>query len=496
MLAQIPRPLGSTALVATLLVWAIAFQAPTVTRADDCLTAPNSAAPAGSHWYYHMDSAKQRKCWYVRAADQSAQHAIPQPAPEPVNAVVQPASDPANAARQTANPPGSPRTTSIALPRPAAGSARAPLSITPGDSTPPLPRIKMLAVKPQRAVSGVITSQPLEQSAQQPQASSTSSIPETPGPATSAPLSNPSQTRGEEVATATAATPVWPDPRSAALAPQEPTAVPADTATKSAQTKADAEATSESAGSASQDNSSMTNAGIVASLTSAPVTIFPVAALGLVVVGFFLRFVMKISLAPRQRIAVDRHHSNWTDERSENELRDDQFVQQQLEITDYLQSPLVPTQTNSRPLRSRRIDGQWPDSTRARDPAISPRDWIKNRSQHGWNSDQQPHDAVSVDPGESNPIQKQAQPNWHEDQQQYGWVKEGDELMDDLPSSQMAATSDDCPDGLLPANDGWSHSGHRKDDAAQMSEQIREREEVLETLRRDLDRLLRSPKVA
>ena len=240
----------------------------------------------------------------------------------------------------------------------------------------------------------------------------------------------------------------------------------------------------------------MTNAGIVASLTSAPIAIFPVAALGLVVVGFFLRFVMKISLARRQRIVVDRHHSNWTDERPEPKLRDDQFVQQQLEITEYLQSPLVPTQTNSRPLRSRRIDGQWPDSARAGDPASSTRDWIKNGSKRRWSGDQQPHDAVSVYPGESNPVKKQPQPNWHEDQQQYGSVKEGDELIDDLHSSQMAATSDYCSDGPLPANDGWSHSGHRKDDAAQMGEQIREREEVLETLRRDLDRLLRSPKVA
>ena len=490
MLAQIPRALGSTALVATFLASAMAFEAPTVTRADDCLTAPNSAAPAGSHWYYHMDLAKQRKCWYVRVADPSAQHAIAQPASDPANAVAQPASDPANAAAQNAsNPPGPPHTTSVPFPRPAAGSASAPMSITPGDNTPPLPRIKMLAVKPQRAVSSVTTSQPLEQSTAQPQASSTSSIPEIPGPETSAPQAKPSQTSGGEVATATAATPMWPDPPSAALASQEPTAVPTDVETKSAQTKADAEATSESAGSTSQDDPSMTNAGIMASLTSDPVAIFPVVALGLVVVGFFVRVVMKISLAPRQRIAVDRHHSNWTDERPEPELRDDQFVQQQLEVTDYLQSPLIPTQTDPRPLRWRRIDGQWPDSARAREPATSTRDWIKNKSQNGWSGDQQPHDAVSVDPGESNPIKKQAQPNWHEDQQQY-------EVIDDLPSSQMAATSDDCSDGPLPANDGWSHSGHRKDDAAQMSEQIREREAVLETLRRDLDRLLRSPKVA
>jgi hypothetical protein len=423
-------------------------------------------------------------------ADPSAQHAIAQPASDPANAVAQPASDPANAAAQSAsNPPGPPHITSVPLPRTAAGSAGAPMSITPGDNAPPLPRIKMLTVKPQRAVSSVTTSQPLEQSAAQPQASSTSSIPETPGPDTSAPQAKPSS--GEEVATATAATPVWPDPPITALTPQEPIAAPTDAETKSAQTKADAEATSDSAGSASQDDPSMTNAGIVASLTSTPIAIFPVAALGLVVVGFFLRVVMKISLRHRQRIAVDRHHWNWTDERPEHELRDDQFVHQQLEVTDYLQSPLVPTQTDSRPLRPRRIDGQWPDSAGAREPATSTRDWIKNRRQYGWSGDQQPHDEVSVDPGESNPIKKLAQPNRRDDQP--GSVNEADEIIDDLHSSQMAATSDYCS---LPANDGWSRGGHRKDDAAQMSEQIREREEVLETLRRDLDRLLRSPKVA
>jgi hypothetical protein len=108
---------------------------------------------------------------------------------------------------------------------------------------------------------------------------------------------------------------------------------------------------------------------------------------------------------------------------------------------------------------------------------MSTRDGIKDRSQYGWSSDQQPHDAVSVDPGEFNIIKKQAQPNWHEDQQQYDSVKEGDDLIDDLHSLQMAATSDYCPDGPLPANHGWSHAG-------QVSEQIREREEVLETLRR------------
>jgi hypothetical protein len=36
---------------------------------DECLAAPNSPAPPGSHWYYRSDRSTQRKCWYVRPED-------------------------------------------------------------------------------------------------------------------------------------------------------------------------------------------------------------------------------------------------------------------------------------------------------------------------------------------------------------------------------------------------------------------------------------------
>ena len=35
--------------------------------ADNCLTGPKGAAPKGSHWYYRIDHATKRNCWYVRA---------------------------------------------------------------------------------------------------------------------------------------------------------------------------------------------------------------------------------------------------------------------------------------------------------------------------------------------------------------------------------------------------------------------------------------------
>jgi hypothetical protein len=44
-------------------------------RASDCLAAPNSPAPKGSHWYYHLNRETQQKCWYVRSFEKQSQHA-------------------------------------------------------------------------------------------------------------------------------------------------------------------------------------------------------------------------------------------------------------------------------------------------------------------------------------------------------------------------------------------------------------------------------------
>src|SRR5947209_4407629 len=33
----------------------------------DCLVKPNGQAAPGNHWYYHLDRASGRRCWYQRA---------------------------------------------------------------------------------------------------------------------------------------------------------------------------------------------------------------------------------------------------------------------------------------------------------------------------------------------------------------------------------------------------------------------------------------------
>jgi len=33
--------------------------------ADTCLSGPKGALPAGGHWYYRVDRATKRNCWYI-----------------------------------------------------------------------------------------------------------------------------------------------------------------------------------------------------------------------------------------------------------------------------------------------------------------------------------------------------------------------------------------------------------------------------------------------
>jgi len=40
--------------------------------ADDCLSGPKDQAPHGSHWYYRIDHATKRHCWYLKESSQGA----------------------------------------------------------------------------------------------------------------------------------------------------------------------------------------------------------------------------------------------------------------------------------------------------------------------------------------------------------------------------------------------------------------------------------------
>ena len=82
MSAQTMRPTRN-AFAAMALVWGLAFSVSSNSAvAGDCLAAPNSPAPANSHWYYRTDRTQQRQCWHLRATNEPSQLAAVPSAPD------------------------------------------------------------------------------------------------------------------------------------------------------------------------------------------------------------------------------------------------------------------------------------------------------------------------------------------------------------------------------------------------------------------------------
>lgn len=75
----------------TTSLCAVSIPSGAARAAENCLSAPQGAAPAGSHWRYRTDRASQRKCWYLsqegRKAPRMAQSREPQPQAETPPAV-------------------------------------------------------------------------------------------------------------------------------------------------------------------------------------------------------------------------------------------------------------------------------------------------------------------------------------------------------------------------------------------------------------------------
>lgn len=59
-------------LAATMLAGAAVatFQVQSAAAADECLAKPKAGAP-GKHWFYRIDRATKRQCWYLRDGDQA-----------------------------------------------------------------------------------------------------------------------------------------------------------------------------------------------------------------------------------------------------------------------------------------------------------------------------------------------------------------------------------------------------------------------------------------
>jgi hypothetical protein len=307
--------IASNTVVATLLVSGVVFCVPDTAGADNCLTAPNSSAPQGSHWYYRTERANQRKCWYFRAPGEPAQQAT--------------AHAPSEAA-PAAQSHGMLTTNS---------SAGAPMSISPGDIAPTSPHAKMRAVEPKPVPAVGTTTDKLVQGSAQEGSTATSDE-----PAPSLPVA-------------------WPEPQPAVgtIQTQESIAVPTDAHADSARVKADTLASNNAEGTAESGEPS-TNVGMAGSLSATP-QMFLIIALGLAVVGILSRIVMTIAAARRARVVFNHSESDRVDNQGQDEWRDDQDEYGSVDgrEEDY---PPVSTARDYGPPRPFQTDGGWPDSAR------------------------------------------------------------------------------------------------------------------------------------
>jgi hypothetical protein len=275
MSGHIPRPIGSIALVATLLVSGVGIGVPAnIARADHCLSVPNYLAPQGSHWYYQLDWATQRKCWYLRAFGPPAQQAAA----------------PAPGASLNSMPASS-------EPLPAADGA--PIS-SPGDTASPARHFKRLAVKPKSAQAITATADKLDQRDVQEGNTGPSMI-----EASAPQASTSSQTGVQAAGPAPAARIGWPDapPAVAPVRALDPIAVPTDVP----------------ADSVSGDGERIARSGEPTQNAGMPIIIFTILALVLAAGGALSRVIIKTVAAHRaeSQSIDDQHQHVSVDEKRE-----------------------------------------------------------------------------------------------------------------------------------------------------------------------------------
>jgi hypothetical protein len=319
---QIRRVVGLIASI-TIFVVSVEVAIPNAAKADDCVTAPQSPAPQGTHWYYHLDRINQRKCWYVRAPGQ------------------QPAQQVAAQTTSEGAPAGQPHSMAVS-PGPVAATAApsAPMSTSPGDSNPSFSNARVLALKPKRASVVTAAISVSEQEARpEPQ------VPEAMASITSTSLQTSAQLVGP-----TTVAPAQPDVLpTVATVRAEPGTVLAAAATQSLEPKAATKV---------PDEAESTGRGgkqtVAASLTAAPMVL--TLALGLVAAGAASRVVMKIAAARRAIEMTNRPEPDWVDGQWQSEGRNSQ----EHEFVDELhEGAITSATTHYEPLHPSRFGDEW-----------------------------------------------------------------------------------------------------------------------------------------
>ena len=92
---RLPRLGCNAPLLVLLLISSFLLSVQVSRAADECIEKPNAPAPQGSHWYYRIDRATKRQCWYLgaegakvrapaREAATRVRTPVPKPTPQPL----------------------------------------------------------------------------------------------------------------------------------------------------------------------------------------------------------------------------------------------------------------------------------------------------------------------------------------------------------------------------------------------------------------------------
>ncbi len=310
--------LRSIAIAGPLLLCAVGIGVPTSPAgAAECLGAPTSGPPEGSHWYYRTDRAKGRKCWFLRSLNPPAQ----------------------DTAAQEDTPATAPATNDDAVEEPATASAGVQFEAGAAISSPPLP-----VPRPQSASTDSATTQePVRQPTEQPTEKESAAAP-IPEPLTPQPSAS-SQTIAQEPATRPSAAVVWPDPPTVATVKvgkpdrvsddASPHAVPPTAVVRPARNpEGIAQISARTTESAKTTNAS----------TGTLAEILLIVMLALTAAGLLYRLVAKITAARDRRIVMAHSGLDWVrDDRQEHQFRPRGFINGREKFVDDLRLSLVPT---------------------------------------------------------------------------------------------------------------------------------------------------------
>ena len=304
---QVSGPVRPIALIGMLLVSTAGFGLDAQAAATaECLTAPKAHTPKGGHWYYHLDRATKRKCWYLRVPSKTAGAATA--APEADAAAAAPAA-------QTPQPTA---TTTPAASASASASASAKQDADSVWSAPPA------------NLQSLMSANGVHDDRQTGRAAKRTAPAEMPAPATSqAPTVSAAapQGGGNQAAETTGASDREPQVRpmvtdaAKTIAPAlRARAASANVSPSPHNRRASVSATgtapaNDATASEPKTGQSKNISQTVTDSASTPLGIVLIVALALVLTGILYRILLKLLGMAGPRVIIDRSANDWSEER-------------------------------------------------------------------------------------------------------------------------------------------------------------------------------------